>query len=877
MTLEEIDASVDFADIEGMTSYFQNLPIERLKTAYRAYKYKGDKSIALLLLVANWDRRKSFVDKKTARRKLADVVLSTLKPTGFVGPDLFLLSAIFDMIVLRKDYGEVLVLGFAVNTALIGMGEAAYLDLYGVISMVDKKMLEAFLALSGNDVAIDDRHVGEPVIRMVAYGVYKSLAFPAAEVEGPHYFDDCVTKLEGICKTHSYRASVVDPFVTALAFYITYHEDIKLNRLGDEDSDLRGKSALWRLVAADSRLKPIVDTGVRLGKAAIIEVEEYGPEDIRPLFKRYENLLTAHSEDGDLDYSDEELNELERLFELSRSKYSAQYSLAACSLQIAIISRWKLLGRDPSDLRTYENIAFAEVRRILDAEAASADGLDVLAESLWLFLTSEEITNSEAANYCEAAIVYLNILNWRDKALVFEYGSRTDLKSFSLRIREKSDERFYCVVNRLMGLQETKFPECLGALYLALAKRRNIAYSIEMSTLSATAIDSVLFTTISGYNLEMIQGSLPESAALLEFFGIPKAHAKSRGDDLSYLSVLVSKSEIRIFDLGSFGTLCQNEGGRCSGGGQSTLAPLEEMLAFCENDGCDRLFVCTEGLFNGMSFASMPYKNRHVIDEFAVCNIANASDLINPRQKHLLEKRALVLSDPDFGKGNEANFKELPGSSYEGLVVCQTIAEEFGSSSVTSLQNNRATKAALISSLQSSSHGIIHLSTHGEVEEGIPCLILAGINDGEDAKLFPFDLTRESLRHTDLAVFALCHAGKMSESFRESMSGFVKAALLSGASAAILPVDEIDDIASFVFFKVFYKEYLASPTRDIEFTLQTAITTMRSLSGDAFGDLFTENEIDMMEERFGALRDTPFDNVDYWGPWVCYTGRRHWY
>jgi len=267
-----------------------------------------------------------------------------------------------------------------------------------------------------------------------------------------------------------------------------------------------------------------------------------------------------------------------------------------------------------------------------------------------------------------------------------------------------------------------------------------------------------------------------------------------------------------------------------------------------------------------------------------VRNIAAVDDVSSGKDEQAVGY-GLVLSNPLFGKGGSerTRYRELLGSKFEGKLVKEVLESNLNMT-VDSLSRKTASKSALIEMLRAHQRAIVHLSSHGDVIGGVPCLILKGANDGEDAILKPGEIPDAALKHASLVVFALCHAGKMDTTAGDGLGGFVKSALLSGALSAVMPICEVADAESIVFFELFYKEYVEQPNQAVEATLRRTIERIRRMTPDDLTrlskDLARRLSLSAREtERLASLLegsklDDSHDRVDIWGPWVCYSNRK---
>ena len=889
------------ADLQYFLALTREMPNSELKKRYWEAKQNGHHGVALCILVACWDRRKAIAGKKVLRKSLAELIIAAISSPcrRQVGDAIYeyndslnILTNVFAILDFQNRSMDILVAGNVVFDALSVLGYAVGCDTMGLQHAVSKRMFRAVLDLAR--VVQPKRNYEEliPLFRVATFAL--STAFCADEFG---YFDECVEELVSICEGGQYDRLLVESFVEVLAEQIALFRSLSqaefeaevlmralfhgepFSSLAEHNNNVTNniKRALCRLAEIDPSLKVVIDRGIAKGRRNG-ETGNARTDSMSSIKSRWIRLTASHAEHNDFDFSEEEIDELKTLLrDVSSDEYEGN-ELDRRSLQLLFLSLMNELGIKQEHTEKREDEVFEAMCAIIESNTAGPVGLDAAISALRVYLQS--VVNS--ADYPTKALPYMNALNRADKVKALSYGSKNKMAAAMLQYRAENDVEFYGMAALLMGRLNTT--DLVERMYSSLSQRRNLSYSIDMVALANPGIRTFLWFGNRNYAADDIKGSLPRDTALIEFFFLPtSADSESPLSDVggqrSCFAALVGEGGIRFFEIGPETEIREylHGGEALAGGGQrrggAVAAAMEALLSACDEAGCERLLICSEGSFNSASFAALPYKDKYVIDRFAVCNIANTYDLVCGKIEHQVEKHALVLSDPVFGKGDKAHFQTLLGGRCEGTVVGKAFSDAFGENSVTSLRRADATKSALLESLQSESHGVVHLSTHGDVDDGIPCLILAGANDGDDAKLYPYDLTREAMQRTNLVVFALCHAGEMDTDIVESMSGFVKTALLAGASSAILPLGEVDDAASVVFFKLFYEIYLSDPDRPVETVTRDAIMRMRSLTSDKVERLSKELGLRSLG-NFDLRLERPLDDIRYWGPWICFAGRR---
>ncbi len=437
-------------------------------------------------------------------------------------------------------------------------------------------------------------------------------------------------------------------------------------------------------------------------------------------------------------------------------------------------------------------------------------------------------------------------------------------------------------------------PELLGSYYSELASHKNLRYKVDLLRQGGEGLSRSLGFIDNPADHREILAHIPDGSTLVDlffirenplFFGIDPRSDSNRGNQPRHLlsfaiSPVAEPNWLRVSYLGTWDELDRPLSDHISGNGTDEGSRLlrrltGSMLTLADEDSASTIIFCSDGLFNNVSLSSLPYGKGYVVDRFAVRNISSVED-VSSGQVGMGTRRGLVLSNPLFGSGSEASYRPLKGSIVEGRDAAAFLSEAFGEGNVEHLTRGDASKRNLIGTLGARGGlSVIHLSSHGDLRDGVPCIVLSGANDGKDAFLLPADIPCNSMEGTDLVALALCYGGAMSTTPGDGMSGFVKATLLNGASSAILPVSEVNDEASVVFFKLFYSRYLSNRHLPIEVVARDTILTMRSLDEEESKSVLASRSAHGLRDASPHERGDgdvhPYDRLDCWGPWVCYS------
>jgi CHAT domain-containing protein len=210
----------------------------------------------------------------------------------------------------------------------------------------------------------------------------------------------------------------------------------------------------------------------------------------------------------------------------------------------------------------------------------------------------------------------------------------------------------------------------------------------------------------------------------------------------------------------------------------------------------DRLLIVPHGILHYLPFASLRSPaGRWVVEEFAVSTLPSASVL-----RYLTDKgtgtatRALVVGNPDLGAD-----LALPWAEREARLVGQR------EPNATVLVGADATEAQV--KKLADSVGLIHLATHGELNESDPLssAVLLVPGGGEDGRLevrevFGLDL------HAKLVVLSACETGLGKLARGDEVVGLQRAFLYAGTPAVITTLWKVDDKATYDLIRAFYSK-----------------------------------------------------------------------
>ena len=473
----------------------------------------------------------------------------------------------------------------------------------------------------------------------------------------------------------------------------------------------------------------------------------------------------------------------------------------------------------------------------------------------------------DSENQYKCYIKNLQFNNIYFKRICFEHGLSVFLETV------KTEYIYYhSILAKALYLVSThSFP--LNELYLELCKRKNLLYLGEMwqrQGINAVEISKLIE---KDFTFDELQANIGDKNTLVDFFYvrintdndvITKELINSRENFACFAFILSSDDDVQFYIVDKAAELVENISNY--GDSHDYFKNITEYIL--ENQSSTkRLIVCADGDVNRLNIAALPYLDGYITDYYAVRNIGSVLDIIYPSQKKSV-KTALLFNAPDYGGDTsgeqDSDWQYLLGSELEGQFIYGTLKDKLNI--VDHLYGQEADKSALLKELEKK-HDILHISTHGTVIDGKVSIITAGANIADsDSLVSDAEMGVYSLENTSAAVFALCFGAQQLSSLQDSLSGFIKASLLSGVNTVIAPIQPIDDLSTVILLNEFYKYYLSERESDgrinAEQALKKAIQRTRHITKQ---ELLREYYIELDTAEY------PFSEPQHWSPWVCFS------
>ncbi|MBF0358208.1 MAG: CHAT domain-containing protein [Magnetococcales bacterium] len=216
-----------------------------------------------------------------------------------------------------------------------------------------------------------------------------------------------------------------------------------------------------------------------------------------------------------------------------------------------------------------------------------------------------------------------------------------------------------------------------------------------------------------------------------------------------------------------------------------------------EINGLDYLGIIPHGPLHFLSFSALKGHNGYLVESQPIFYSASASAMEFAFKKRSKIKRTRVLSigNPDLGS---LNF-DLPLAEFEA----GSIRWSFPEGEV--LIGKKATKKRVLDNI--SDYGIIHIAAHGDFQSINPLFssLWLATDDSKNGHLTVKDIFSLKL-NADLVTLSACQTG-LGELQGSEIIGLNRAFLYAGTHALISSLWRVDDMATAILMKHFYRNY----------------------------------------------------------------------
>jgi CHAT domain-containing protein len=214
--------------------------------------------------------------------------------------------------------------------------------------------------------------------------------------------------------------------------------------------------------------------------------------------------------------------------------------------------------------------------------------------------------------------------------------------------------------------------------------------------------------------------------------------------------------------------------------------------------GSQRLAIVPHNVLHYVSFASLSDRGEAMIDRHAMFYLPSASVFRYTAERRVVPRntRVLAIGNPDLGDPA----LDLPFARKEAERIVWDFAE------VDVLTGERATEAWVRENIEG--YGIIHIASHGEFDSINPLFsaIMLAKDPVEDGNLTVREVFSLSVR-ADLVTLSACQSGLAQINNGDDLVGLNRAFVYAGTHALLASLWRVDDIATAVMIKHFYRNY----------------------------------------------------------------------
>ncbi|WP_030434614.1 CHAT domain-containing protein [Actinoplanes subtropicus] len=359
--------------------------------------------------------------------------------------------------------------------------------------------------------------------------------------------------------------------------------------------------------------------------------------------------------------------------------------------------------------------------------------------------------------------------------------------------------------------------------------------------------------------LDEVRRALPANAALLYYqsFDLDLIIWAVRRDGI----VVERRERLRrdlIRSVRELHSACSGLGGdgaRVPGLAARVAADLIEPVAAALT-GVDRLFVAPPGALMLLPFAVLPFGGSTLAERFTVSVLPSAALLTRPGAGRPpdLDGPALLVGDPDY-----AALPRLPGTGVEVRAIAARLR------SAVALTGPDATAEAF--ARHAPGRSVVHLATHGEVDEIRPYLSSLALSGG--ARLTMPDLAGLDLG-IDLLVLSACHTGRGRATAGGDVLGLARAAVAAGVRHLIVSLWPVDDVAACLLMTTFYRRLARG--HGVAAALACAARRVRAMDAGeraaAYARLAGAPGSGKARDVGAVERSGPGDGPAYWAPFI---------
>jgi CHAT domain-containing protein len=402
----------------------------------------------------------------------------------------------------------------------------------------------------------------------------------------------------------------------------------------------------------------------------------------------------------------------------------------------------------------------------------------------------------------------LLLLDAKDVNGAFAYAERARSRSFidllgsaTVKAPDAASGKAYEEVKRLRNKREeiTRGGGRAGEL-----KKADEEIASAVNHLRETAPELLFFVTVEPVDVNRALAALGGDTVLLEYVVTAREIVifALGGEKVEAVRVAWDRKELEKLVL-EYRKLIQD--GAPLGDRPKTLssALVEPVKKWLKNGGA--LAIAPHGILHYLSFAPLPVDEETLLEKKALFYVPSVSVFEHTVKRRLAathgKVKALAVGDPDLGGLSMS----LPLSELEA----KSLKWVFPESEI--LTGAAATKKKVVA--DAGKFQIVHIASHGQFDPADP--LMSGLylapSEGTDGVLRAKEVFTMTLS-ADLVTLSACQTGLGKVTKGDEIIGLNRAFLHSGAHSLLSTLWRVDDMASAILVKHFYRE-LATSTK----------------------------------------------------------------
>ena len=337
--------------------------------------------------------------------------------------------------------------------------------------------------------------------------------------------------------------------------------------------------------------------------------------------------------------------------------------------------------------------------------------------------------------------------------------------------------------------------------WTALLNERRRHYQDLLTEIQAQNPELASFVTVNPLTINEVSAGLPDSTGLLEYYLTPSSvHVWLITKEQQILKTIPVAADSVVGTVKRFRQAIQ---ARLSSDREGVMLYNWLIRPFQNNlERLNHIVIIPHHVLHYLPFAALMDDGVYMMQSFSLSLAPSATVLAYSRNMGRMESKTghvLAIGNPDLGDPGYA----LPFADKE----IRSLERVFPHDAVVSFYADQATKSALIKNI--SGKQIIHFACHAEFEPEAPLFsaLLLAPEDKNTGRLEVHEIFRLSL-DADLVALSACETGLARITSGDDIIGLSRGFLFAGASSVMTSLWKVDDLATAVLMKRFYRYWL---------------------------------------------------------------------